>query len=144
MSTNPNPQLPSSISSSLNQLKLGNLPQLKMSKTAKTTILTQQIIEFIVNEVKVIPNFQTMSTDLHLMHHICNVIENLERKDLEPKLDKKALFLDIVKQLFPDLNTNQLSFLDNFADFICASNLIAKVTTMQKVHQLVKKNLAPI
>ncbi len=57
MSINPNP-LPSSISSSLNQLKLGNLPQLKMSKTAKTTILTQQIIEFIVNEVKVIPNFQ--------------------------------------------------------------------------------------
>jgi hypothetical protein len=143
MSINPNP-LPSSISSSLNQLKLGNLPQLKMSKTAKTTILTQQIIEFIVNEVKVIPNFQTMSTDLHLMHHICNVIENLERKDLEPKLDKKALFLDIVKQLFTDLNTNQLSFLDNFADFICASNLIAKVTTMQKVHQLVKKKLAPI
>ncbi len=95
MSIIPDP-LPSSISSSLNQLKLGNLPQLKMSKTAKTTILTQQIIEFIVNEVKVIPNFQTMSTDLHLMHHICNVIENLERKDLEPKLDKKALFLDIV------------------------------------------------
>ena len=80
-----------------------------------------------------------MSTDLHLMHHICNVIENLERKNLEPKLDKKALFVDIVKQLFTDLNTDQLSFLDNFADFICASSLVAKVSTMQKVHQLVKK-----
>ena len=42
----------SSISSSLNQLKLNNLPQLKLSHTAKTTILSNQIIQFIVDEIK--------------------------------------------------------------------------------------------
>ena len=77
------------------------------------------------------------------MHHIANVVENLERKDLEPKLDKKQLFIDIVKILFPDLKTEQLSFLDNFADFICASNLVNKVSTMTKVFTSVKKNLVP-
>ena len=111
------------MSSIQSTLKLNNLPQLKLSATAKTTILTNQIIEFVVNEIKLIPHYDQMSTDLHLMHHIANVIENLERKDLEPKLDKKQLFLDIIKQLFPELSTEQLSFLDNFADFICSNNL---------------------
>ena len=132
---------PSSITSTLNQLKLNNLPQLKLSKTAKTTILNNQIIEFIVNEIKLIPNFETMGTDLHLMHHIANVIENLERKDLGPKLDKKSLFLEIVKQLFPNLSTDHLMFLDNFADFICANNLVNKISTVSKVMSSVKKNL---
>ena len=134
---------PSSVTSSLNQLKLGKLTMLRLSSTIKTSILTNQIIEFVVNEIKLIPNYQTMSTDLHLMHHIANVVENLERKDLEPKLDKKQLFIDIVKILFPDLKTEQLSFLDNFADFICASNLVNKVSTMTKVFTSVKKNLVP-
>jgi hypothetical protein len=84
-----------------------------------------------------------MSTDLHLMHHIANVVENLERKDLEPELDKKQLFIDIVKILFPDLKTEQLSFLDNFADFICASNLVNKVSTMTQVFTSIKKLLVP-
>ena len=42
----------SSKSCSLNQLKLNNLPQLKLSHTAKATILSNQIIEFIVEEIK--------------------------------------------------------------------------------------------
>lgn len=136
-------QQPSSITSSLNQLKLSNLPQLKLSNTAKTTILQNQIIEFVCSEIRMIPNFETMSTDLHLMHHIANVIENLERTDLAPKLDKKQLFLDIIKQLFPNLSTDQLLFLDGFADFICASNLVNKVSTVSKMVSAVKKNLSP-
>ena len=139
MSTQP----PSSITSSLNQLKLSNLPQLKLSSTVKTTILTNQIIEFIVNEIKLIPSYETMATDLHLAHHICTMIENLERTDLSPKLDKKQLFLDIIKNLFPDLNTHELIFLSNFADFICAQSLVNKVSTFSKMVSVVKKNLSP-
>jgi hypothetical protein len=132
---------PSSVSSSLNQLKLSNLPQLKLSSSAKTTILSKQIIEFVVSEIKLIPDYEVMSTDLHLMHHIANVIENLERRDLDPKLDKKALFLEIIKSLFPNLSTDHMMFLDNFADFICASNLVNKISTVSKFLGSVKKNL---
>ena len=39
----------SSISSSLNQLKTNNLPKLKLSNTIKTSILSNQIVEYIVN-----------------------------------------------------------------------------------------------
>jgi hypothetical protein len=137
-----NPNSNSSITSSLNQLKISSLPQLKLSHTVKTSILSAQIVEFIVNEVKLIPHYETLSQDLHLMNHIANLIENLERRDLDPKLDKKTLFLDIIKQLFPNLNTDQLSFLDNFADFIVSHNLVSKVTTLSKFVSSVKKNLS--
>ena len=137
-----NPNSNSSITSSLNQLKISSLPQLKLSHTVKTSILSAQIVEFIVNEVKLIPHYETLSQDLHLMNHIANLIENLERRDLDPKLDKKTLFLDIIKQLFPNLNTDQLTFLDNFADFIVSHNLVSKVTTLSKFVSSVKKNLS--
>jgi hypothetical protein len=137
-----NPNSNSSITSSLNQLKISSLPQLKLSHTVKTSILSAQIVEFIVNEVKLIPHYETLSQDLHLMNHIANLIENLERRDLDPKLDKKTLFLDIIKQLFPNLNTEQLSFLDNFADFIVSHNLVSKVSTLSKFVSSVKKNLS--
>ena len=137
-----NPNSNSSITSSLNQLKITSLPQLKLSHTVKTSILSAQIVEFIVNEVKLIPHYETLSQDLHLMNHIANLIENLERRDLDPKLDKKTLFLDIIKQLFPNLNTDQLSFLDNFADFIVSHNLVGKVSTLSKFVSSVKKNLS--
>jgi len=132
----------SSISSSLNQLKTNNLPKLKLNKTIKTSILSNQIVEYIVNEIKLIPHYDTMSNDLHLMNHIANMIENLERSDLEPKLDKKQLFLDIVKQLFPNLNTDQLAFIDNFVDFICSNNLVNKVSNVSKIVSKFKKNLS--
>ena len=137
--------IPNSISSSLNQLKLSNLSQIKLSNTCKTTILSHQIIAFVVNEIKVIPGYEAMSNDLHLMHHIANVIENLERNDLNPKLDKKQLYLDIIKQLFPTLTTlttEQLLFVDNFADFIVANKLVNKLSTITKFTNSVKKKFA--
>ena len=63
----------------------------------KTSILSSQIVEYIVNEIKLIPNYETLSQDLHLLTHICYMIENLQRSDLSPKLDKKTLFLEIIK-----------------------------------------------
>jgi hypothetical protein len=104
--------------STLNQLKTKNLPKLKLSKTAKSTILTNQIRDFIVADISKIPNFETLKTDLELIKHICNMIENLEKTDLDPKIDKKAIALDVIKLLFPDLTTDQTMFIDSFIDFI--------------------------
>ena len=87
--------------STLSQLKTGNLPKLKLSKTAKSTIVSNEIKKFIVNDIKLIPNFETMNTDLELVKHICNMVEELNRKEVDPKIDKKAIVLDVLKLLFP-------------------------------------------
>jgi hypothetical protein len=137
-----NNQNSSSITSSLNQLKVDNLPKIKLSHTIKTSILSAQIIEYIVNEIKLIPNFDTLSNDLHLLTHICNMIENLQRSDLSPKLNKKEVFLDIVKHLFPNLTVENQVFIDNFVDFIVSNGLVKKVSNFSNVYNYIKKNLS--
>ena len=46
--------------------------------------------DFIVNDMKLIPNYETMSSDLELVKHICNMVEELNRKEVDPKIVKKA------------------------------------------------------
>ena len=97
--------------------------------------------EYIVNEIKLIPSYETLSNDLHLLAHICNMIENLQRSDLSPKLNKKDIFLEIVKQLFPTLSTDNLMFLDTFVDFICSNGLVNRVSYFSNAYNALKKNL---
>ena len=137
-----NPNSNSSITSSLNQLKLDSLPKIKLSHTVKTSILSSQIIEYIVNEIKLIPNYETLSQDLHLLTHICNMIENLQRSDSSPKLEKKEIFLEIIKHLFPNLSTENHIFLNNFVDFICSNGLVKRVSNFSRVYSSIKKNLS--
>lgn len=119
--------------STLTQLKTTNLPKLKLSKTAKSTILTNEMKNFIINDIKMIPNYETMKTDLELVKHLCSMVEELNRKELDPKIDKKSIVLDVLKILFPDLSVEQTMFMDTFIDFICQNDLISKVSTVSKV-----------
>ena len=119
--------------STLTQLKTANLPKLKLSKTAKSTILTNEMKNFIINDIKMIPNYETMKTDLELVKHLCSMVEELNRKELDPKIDKKSIVLDVLKILFPDLSVEQTMFMDTFIDFICQNDLISKVSTVSKV-----------
>jgi hypothetical protein len=128
--------------STLNQLKTKNLPKLKLSKTAKSTILTNQIRDFIVADISKIPNFETLKTDLELIKHICNMIENLEKTDLDPKIDKKTIALDVIKLLFPDLTTDQTMFIDTFIDFIVSNSMVAKMSTMTNIIGSIKNGMA--
>jgi hypothetical protein len=128
--------------STLNQLKTKNLPKLKLSKTAKSTILTNQIRDFIVADISKIPNFETLKTDLELIKHICNMIENLEKTDLDPKIDKKAIALDVIKSLFPDLTTDQTMFIDSFIDFVVSNSMVSKMSTMTNILGSIKNGIA--
>ena len=125
--------------SSLTQLKTGNLPKLKLSKTAKSTILSNEIKTFIINDIKLIPNFELMKTDLELVKHIANMVEELNRTAVDPKIDKKAIVLDVIKTLFPDLSTDQTMMIDTFIDFICQNDMVNKLSTVSKFVGSLKK-----
>jgi len=128
----------SSLESSFNQLKTNRLPKLKLSKSAKSTVLTNQIKEYIIEELQSVPNYDTMSYDFQLMKFIMLMIENLEGNDLDPKLDKKAIFLEIVKTVFPNHSTEVFMLLDNFADFAVSEKLVSKVTKFDTIIDNVK------
>ena len=125
--------------SSLTQLKTGNLPKLKLSKTAKSTILSNEIKTFIINDIMLIPNFELMKTDLELVKHIANMVEELNRKAVDPKIDKKSIVLDVIKTLFPDLSTDQTMMIDTFIDFICQNDMVNKLSTVSKFVGSLKK-----
>ena len=125
--------------SSLTQLKTGNLPKLKLSKTAKSTILSNEIKTFIINDIKLIPNFELMKTDLELVKHIANMVEELNRTAVDPKIDKKSIVLDVIKTLFPDLSTDQTMMIDTFIDFICQNDMVNKLSTVSKFVGSLKK-----
>jgi hypothetical protein len=125
--------------STLSQLKTGNLPKLKLSKTAKSTILSNEIKTFIVNDIMLIPNFETMKTDLELVKHICNMVQELNRKEVDPKIDKKAIVLDVLKILFPDLSIDQTMMIDTFIDFICQNDMVNKLSSVSKFVGSLKK-----
>ena len=136
MSSNP----PTSKSvSTLTQLKTDNLPKLKLSKTAKSIILCNEIKTFIINDIKLIPNYETMKTDLELVKHICNMVEELNKKKVDPKIDKKAIVLDVLKILFPELSVEQTMMIDTFIDFICQNDLISKISSVSKFVGSLKK-----
>ena len=136
MSSNP----PTSKSvSTLTQLKTDNLPKLKLSKTAKSIILSNEIKTFIINDIKLIPNYETMKTDLELVKHICNMVEELNKKKVDPKIDKKAIVLDVLKILFPELSVEQTMMIDTFIDFICQNDLISKISSVSKFVGSLKK-----
>ena len=125
--------------STLTQLKTTNLPKLKLSKTAKSTILSNEIKTFIINDIKLIPNYETMKTDLELVKHICNMVEELNKKKVDPKIDKKAIVLDVLKILFPELSVEQTMMIDTFIDFICQNDLISKISSVSKFVGSLKK-----
>ncbi len=126
--------------STLTQLKTGNLPKLKLSRSAKSIVLSNEIKTFIVNDIKLIPNFETMNTDLELVKHICNMVEELNRKEVDPKIDKKAIVLDVLKILFPDLSVDQTMMIDAFIDFICQNDMVSKLSSVSKfVGSITKK-----
>lgn len=126
--------------STLTQIDTNNLPKLKLSKTAKSTILTNEIKSFIVNDIMLIPHYNTMKCDLELVKHCCSMIEELNKKNVNPKIDKKGIALDIIKTLFPDLSTDQIMMIDSFIDFCCQNDLINKVSTFTKIISSLKKN----
>jgi hypothetical protein len=125
--------------STLSQLKTGNLPKLKLSKSAKSTILSNEIKTFIVKDIMLIPNYETMKTDLELVKHLCNMVEELNRKEVDPKIDKKSIVLDVLKLLFPDLSVDQIMMMDTFIDFICQNDMVSKLSSVSKFVGSLKK-----
>jgi hypothetical protein len=68
------------------------------------------------------------------------MVEELNRKEVDPKIDKKAIVLDVLKILFPDLSVDQTMMIDAFIDFICQNDMVSKLSSVSKfVGSITKK-----
>ena len=78
----------SEIISTFSQINPQKLKNLSINNSGKSTILKNEIIDFILKDIQKIPNCQILKNDVEVLLHICNLIENLISKN-KHKIDKK-------------------------------------------------------
>ena len=85
--------------STFSQINPQKLQSLSINNTGKSTILKNEIMDFILKDIQKIPNFHMLKNDVEILLHFCNLIENLISKNKQ-KIDKKQLIIDIMVQVF--------------------------------------------
>jgi GTPase involved in cell partitioning and DNA repair len=72
---------------------------------------------------------------LSSVSHLSNNDENI---------DSKALTIDIIKQLFPNISTEQLIIIDNTIDFMINNKLQKQISTISKFFETLSSTLKKI
>jgi hypothetical protein len=124
--------------STFSQINPQKLKNLSINNSSKSTILKNEIMDFILKDIQKIPNFQMLKNDVEILLHICNLIENLISKNKQ-KIDKKQLVIDIMCQVFYLNSDVEKDAVAKQIQFLYDNKLITKVT---KFNQVAKKFIA--
>ena len=124
--------------STFSQINPQKLKHLSINNSGKSTILKNEIIDFILKDIQKIPNSQILKNDVEVLLHICNLIENLISKNKQ-KIDKKQLVIDIMSQVFYLNSDVEKDAVAKQIQFLFDNKLITKVTTYK---QVIKKFVA--
>ena len=120
--------------SSFSQINPQKLKNLSINNSGKSTILKNEIIDFILKDIQKIPNCQILKNDVEVLLHICNLIENLISKNKQ-KIDKKQLVIDIMSQVFYLNSDVEKDAVAKQIQFLFDNKLITKVTSFTQVVQ---------
>jgi len=118
--------------SSFSQINPQKLKSLCINKSGKSTILKNDIMDFILKDIQKIPNYQSLKNEVEILLHICNLIENLISKNKQ-KIDKKKLVIDIMAQVFCCNSDSEREVLEKQIQFLYDNKLITKVTKFKQV-----------
>jgi hypothetical protein len=118
--------------SSFSQINPQKLKSLCINNSGKSTILKNEIMDFILKDIQKIPNYQSLKNEVEILLHICNLIENLISKNKQ-KIDKKKLVLDIMAQVFHFNSDSEKEGLEKQIQFLYDNKLITKVTKFKQV-----------
>ena len=118
--------------STFSQINPQKLQSLSINNTGKSTILKNEIMDFILKDIQKIPNFHMLKNDVEILLHFCNLIENLISKNKQ-KIDKKQLIIDIMVQVFYLNSDAEKDAIAKQIQFLYDNKLITKVTTFNQV-----------
>jgi basic membrane lipoprotein Med (substrate-binding protein (PBP1-ABC) superfamily) len=124
------------------KLKNSGLSAVKLSKSAKKITAHSDLLEDIVVVMKDMSSLKELKeTQLfEVVKRVCELIENADyqtSKD-ELKLDKKAIAINAIVMLFPDLNNEKdKNYISQAIDTLCQSKIIKKNSVFRKVVKFV-------
>jgi len=131
----------SSIDSTFSQINPQKLQSLTINNTGKTSILKNEIIDFVLKDIQKIPNYYNLKNDIEILLHICNLVENLISKN-KGAIDKKQLVIDIICQVFCISSDAEKDAVAKQIQFLYDNKLIKKISSFlafkKKLTSLVK------
>ena len=111
------------------------LSNVKENRTSKRHKKKEQIINYIVNDLKQNPILS--KNDVASVSRACQLIENMvKRKD---KIDKMELVVSIFNKIFQHLQPSEIDVIKACVQFVLDSKLIRKVGLYVKVYSYARK-----
>jgi len=111
------------------------LSNVKENRTSKREKKKQQIINYIVEDLKKNPILS--KNDVASVSRACQLIENMVKK--KDKIDKLELVISIFSKIFMHLQPAEVDVIKNVVQFVLDSKLIHKVRMSVKVYSYVRK-----
>ena len=116
------------------------LPDIKLKNSARNIILENTLIKTIVDKVRLIPLFDQLKNDIELTEHVCNLVENsiTGNKNSKP-IDKKALVIKIMSQLFSLNSEQEKNVINQHIDYLINNGMIQKIPLSTKILNSLRK-----
>jgi len=112
--------------------KLENVKENRTSKRAKKK---NQIIQFVVDDLKGNPNLS--KSDVACVSRACQLVENMVKK--KDKIDKLELVILIFTQIFQHLQPVEIDAIKAIVQFVLDSKLIRKVSKFVELYSYARK-----
>jgi hypothetical protein len=93
-------------------------------------VLEQDILKQLIDKIGNIPNITKLKSDIELILYLCNVVENIIKKN--DKINKKELVLNVLDGVF-QLSDDEKRLISETIDFLSNNGKIKAVTLSKKV-----------
>lgn len=104
------------------------------------------LLDYIKKEVENM-DIKDKHLDPEFLEYLCNLIENqiderpTNEKDSKP--DKKEIFLNILKALYPNITANETKYAGNIAEFLLKKKMVKKIGQSKVMINFLKKTFIP-
>lgn len=84
------------------------------------------LLKLVTEKIRLIPNYEILKNEIELVLLVCNIIENIVKKNNKTKIDKKQLVIDIFTTVFG--NQIDILSLKITIDFLFNNKLIKQIS----------------
>ena len=84
------------------------------------------LLKLVTEKIRLIPNYEILKNEIELVLLVCNLIENIVKKNNRTKIDKKQLVIDIFTTVFG--NQIDILSLKITIDFLFNNKLIKQIS----------------
>ena len=124
------------------------IPKIKKKNTLKSFSDENFVVEAIVADTKLIPNYNLLRVDFELIRRICCLIENMivDNSKNNPKISKKDVCIKVFRELFPNLTSEEVNLCDKHIEYLWNNNKIKAIPIIKKIGKflcsMLKKQVA--